>query len=594
MINKSYNAIGHLWKVGVYLNNNRIEMIGVNRIRDAILRSYILEPYIDDNDKTPSWDGNIFVYKSHDTIKKNIKGKVPVQIKGKMVDNFSNETLSYPFNTSDLQNYLKDGGAIFFVVQIIDVDKTKVYYKSLLPLDIKELLLDGRDTQNTISSVLKVIDVSNTKNLESICFDFLFHRELQYSTVNYSKSIEEFNFFDIAVFSGDSEPTKYMLDNEIYIYGREGENSIPIPINKISVQAISKQFQRKICINSRVYFNNYSSIESKRENFIIIGKNIKYNMDTGNLSYKSKGTLSERLQELRFLSDLVSNGYFFIGDIKIKNTNLKEREVYKIHDNLKYLNEVNNLMRFFNVKQDLEMDNLSQEHKFNINTLIDVVLYNRKVEFESIKTGISYINIGNINILILILVGKDGIANVYNYFSSIYKMYKCTYYTNKDRKKFVGSIYLMLRANDMIKASNMDLQIIEESIKSIMLDNDYAGYVTLLILELIKAYDIDIRFINCLHRAAGLNHWLEEYDDSNVVYKINRLQILKRFRVLEKTEKEELIRIRLELKDNFSMLCGISILLDNKSDFEYYFQKLSDVERELFIEYPIYKLAKED
>ena len=47
----------------IILLNNKIELIAVNRIKDAILQSNILEPFIDDNDKTPSWDGNIFVYK---------------------------------------------------------------------------------------------------------------------------------------------------------------------------------------------------------------------------------------------------------------------------------------------------------------------------------------------------------------------------------------------------------------------------------------------------------------------------------------------------------------------------------------------------
>lgn len=34
----------------------------------------------------------------------------------------------------------------------------------------------------------------------------------------------------------------------------------------------------------------------------------------------------------------------------------------------------------------------------------------------------------------------------------------------------------------------------------------------------------------------------------------------------------------------------MNILLENKSDFEYYFEKLSDSERESFIEYPIYNM----
>ncbi len=39
-----------------------IEMMGVNAIKDMCVRVGYLSPYINENDKEPSWDGNIVIY----------------------------------------------------------------------------------------------------------------------------------------------------------------------------------------------------------------------------------------------------------------------------------------------------------------------------------------------------------------------------------------------------------------------------------------------------------------------------------------------------------------------------------------------------
>lgn len=64
------------------VNNKRIEESAINILKGALLNSPYLEHHIESNDKTPSWDGNVIVYKSEDNKKSNIMGKVPIQVKG--------------------------------------------------------------------------------------------------------------------------------------------------------------------------------------------------------------------------------------------------------------------------------------------------------------------------------------------------------------------------------------------------------------------------------------------------------------------------------------------------------------------------------
>ena len=64
------------------VNTKRIEEAATTALKAALLRCPILDSYIDSNDKTPSWDGTVFVYKSEETRKDNLAGRVPIQIKG--------------------------------------------------------------------------------------------------------------------------------------------------------------------------------------------------------------------------------------------------------------------------------------------------------------------------------------------------------------------------------------------------------------------------------------------------------------------------------------------------------------------------------
>ena len=45
-------------------NNKRIEETATTALKAVLLRCPILESFIDSNDKTPSWDGTVFVYKN--------------------------------------------------------------------------------------------------------------------------------------------------------------------------------------------------------------------------------------------------------------------------------------------------------------------------------------------------------------------------------------------------------------------------------------------------------------------------------------------------------------------------------------------------
>ncbi len=60
-----------------------------------------------------------------------------------------------------------------------------------------------------------------------------------------------------------------------------------------------------------------------------------------------------------------------------------------------------------------------------------------------------------------------------------------------------------------------------------------------------------------------------------------------------KDEKTFLIEERTRNNNDNRMLCAINILLENKSEVETNFDQLTEEEKEAFIQYPIFTLAKQ-
>ena len=114
------------------MDKKAIETISVNAVKNSIVTSDILDQFISENDKEPSWDGHIYIYKNKNKRKSELKGRIPVQVKGKECNDFSNNKIKYVISISDLKNYLNDGGIILFLVYIIAIPPNTARLTSMI------------------------------------------------------------------------------------------------------------------------------------------------------------------------------------------------------------------------------------------------------------------------------------------------------------------------------------------------------------------------------------------------------------------------------------------------------------------------------
>ena len=96
-------------------NSSKIEKLAINRVTALFLSCDKIQPWLPQGDKEPLWDGFLYLYSSSEWTNRDMKGRVACQVKGRD-SNSDSEMDSYSVDVCDLENYLRDGGVLFFVV----------------------------------------------------------------------------------------------------------------------------------------------------------------------------------------------------------------------------------------------------------------------------------------------------------------------------------------------------------------------------------------------------------------------------------------------------------------------------------------------
>lgn len=137
-----------------------IEIQSISHLKKIISSTDHLVPNINENDREPSWDGDIYIYSDNGNNHKkdNLIGRVPVQVKGISVKfEPTSETIKFSINLSDLNNYYRERGALYFVIEVfnpesdrVDDVKYKVYYRVLSTYRINKLLTKANEQKQSL------------------------------------------------------------------------------------------------------------------------------------------------------------------------------------------------------------------------------------------------------------------------------------------------------------------------------------------------------------------------------------------------------------------------------------------------------------
>lgn len=588
------------------LNNKRIEESATLALKGALLRCPTLSAYISENDKTPSWDGQVFVYGSAKQKKADRILVVPVQVKGTS-KHLSAKSASYSCEISDLKNYYQNGGCILFLVSVdLESQFHKIYYSSLQVYDLKKEL-DAAGKQQTRSIQLQEFPEDNPNEMANIFASFALNRSKQTSFVNKDLlplddlvqrgvKVERLSFTVPGIGITPYNIGKYVSSHEIYLYAKPEGLDIEIPIDKVTNMMMSRTVFQSVCVAGHKHYDSYSVLNQNGDTLIKIGNGITFKLFEAEkrftLHFKPAGTLSDFIRDATFMVDVFQHKEIEIGTAKFPLNKPDKINIDQYTNSLAYYKDVKKMLDILGVNEELQCTGLTQQDETNLRNFVLAILYHREIGFPQMKgtDTIFYgpFKISNLSIWIWAKRQESGKYIIENYFVP----HQAAAFAPDDTKyehPNPVSHFIMMDKTAFLNSSNIDYQCIESDLLATKLVPPLIDQATLLLLEMLKAYDEQSeKSKELLHLAEKTCAWIEESDveDSSYITVLNKIQIVKRQRKLTVSEILKLGQI-IEADIAAYIRCGAYLLLDDNDSAQKCFNEMPTEQQKEFLKYPI-------
>jgi hypothetical protein len=590
------------------LSTKQIETFSVNAVRDSLSLTDFLDPFIADNDKEPSWDGHVYIYESKNHKKDNLKGRIPVQVKGKECDDLANDTISFSMSTSDLRNYLYDGGAILFVIYIGKGGLCKkIYYIELPPIRLRLTLASAKE-QKTKTITLKEFPVDNNKK-STIFFNCLRNCQMQSSFTD-AKLLSFEELEKQGLLEGISVPIsgvgiqddlqRALITNDVYLYAKIKGSSIPQPMEILPQSLMTQEIKDTvIAIGDKVYYSKMLIIKAEGKTTFQIGDSFTISFTEAqkpcSIKYKNSNKARILAKDLDFVLAYIENGYFNINGVKMafdkKNADLSNFDCAKENAHLSYAKKVVTVLDLLNCNKDIDFSKLSNEDFRNLNRLITAFVDKKPV--SNLKAGLPPViklSVGELSFALYMkpVPESDTTYEILDFF----KMEMSVAYDGKDGEKLPISQYSILHTDDFLTLSNIRFDIFESSFEKCKKHYDTFNRANLFMLDLLCAFDkSEGKRTDILNAAKQFDEWIMTSSEEELPYtvkKLNHIQIVKRERKLMITELAELYGIVESNITSEEALTGAYLLLDQYPAAEMHYLKLTPEQQNNFRSYPIY------
>lgn len=590
------------------------EVIATAAFKLAISKTALLNPFVNEKDKEPSWDGHVYIYSDKKKTKENIK-RVPVQVKGKAVNRRKvKEHITHDIDYDDLTAYLSDGGAIYVVVYI---DKTtgeplQIYYISLLPEKIKSIL--KKDSKGKAQRFKKF--PSNKTDIEDLFLTFHANSKRQ---VSFAKNVtippdvfakkRDFTGFSFNLVSSNkpiaiSDLPKYLEGKDLSLYGHLSNVDVPIPVSyfdEIHDLKVSESIYFDVTVADQKFYDHIKLTYLKDSIVISIGTCVKvtyYEPEVGgsrgnfSIEFRILGTLNDRIIGIQFISAAFDYKSFSIGRVNVPfDATDSDLELDKIRAMIASLDgyvRLKKTLDLMNVKKEFNLDHCSTDDFLILNDLIVSILDNKPINgnVEVINKIVS-LKIGNLNLCVVYSANGGGYI-IKDLFST---HLVATYSDMRTGESIRVSQFFNLKAGDFVNADNLNLEFLLADYKSLPTSDYVYDDATYTALELIKAYDLskDIKYLDI---AEKFYEWLEDimYLPKDILL-INRLQIKKRRGLIEFSDKADLIEL-IKMTDNSQLKCCAFLLLDEQAEAQKILNTFDANTKQYFEDYPIYYFYK--
>lgn len=583
------------------MNQNRIDKIGVAAVVNYFCRIGHIDPHITFDDKRAVWDGEIDIYKTEDGCsKKDIVFTLRVQVK-------SSECKSNNFNTyvvhsvdiSDLNLYKNNGGTLFIKV-LINKSKAQVYFAYLGKVEINRLISDILEKQMTkdircykapkeykeLFSQLRTIYLQRIHNL--ITLEELKDKKGWSFNVTAGPMKKDTNPFDW-VATNDTDILVKLPDIDGRFYLSSGPARIFTSHDvDLAVSVEGTEYFSKVTISNNSYghvlhvdnfikcqFHDFSHNEEESNIDIVVTPSSEY--------------VDEYLNQFRFLNAIIEYKYFCVGGFRFETSQLilSKNEIDSIKSNISFLEKINSFFEKIGVSNHFNFKNLAKDEYDKLIFLVKLFNDEKPKALPDLKEPYTCFKIGDYNLCF-------GISKLDNFGFRFYDMNSCTScrVCDQTQETVKSPVSSYLFENDIFP-DNLNYSNIVTEYKKYNVNEGYLMLANYDALRLINKFDStnNDKFLNA---AKDLIEWIissSTDEDSIYVYKINLLQIHTR---LDKPFSNEDKQFLLDIgKYNSNQLdFAASILLMEESRAQSNYNKLTNIEKEEIMQFPIYNLYK--
>jgi hypothetical protein len=612
------------------MDQKDIEIIAISKVKESLTLNAYLSPFLNENDKEPSWDGQIYLYTKKGKRKADIEGRVSVQVKGKETESISEKQIKYPAQISDLKNYNTDGGVIFFVVYLKDNQNYKIYYDTLEPVELNKILHGVGEKQKTKTIILKSFP-KDKKAVRNIFRNFNLNKKMQMSFSSdpseYLQNIEkdipkgkykmiltgyglhkgENDFLDLDNFSKYNRPYFYLQKKE------SGLPPIPLDPDNISIIQYSEQ-NAKISIKNTVFYKKVRRTFDKSDKnkvLVYFSKHVYLILNKKSSSlgfrFKESNLLREAALDLKFVVGVIENkgfsmdGTWFDFSKSINSNSVDKKQIY---EDSKKQNETVQALDTLGINKDIDIKKLSSQDLKSLDIIRIGVGQNELVHgLKEEKSGFIKFNFDKVNIVLFLYYdSREQGHKVLNLFNNLSSNEIDTVIKTEDNEYIQVSPFVVLTANDLQSIDNINFSEITSSFKNLKITKEIFSVANELLLAMLLAFDSikheEKKSKALIDSALDLASWLLELDkqnnyDSSLNCQVNYLQTVRRIGSLTTEQKKELVFISEQGDLSLEEKIAVNILLESKNVTNILLAELKeDNEKfETFKSWPIWNLV---
>lgn len=584
------------------MNPNQIELLAVNAVEDFFAKIKRINPMIPLADKEPSWDGFLYLYSDDSMKKDSLIGRIPIQVKGKQGEFV--ESLSYPVKTSDLRNYMREGGCIYFVVLINDKQERKIFHRMLTPVELQNIL-KGHEQQKSINVKMKPLDGSDDDVYHSLVD---FYRDMKKQTGSPIKTLSlkdlvDGNYdtfrFSLSGFDASKESLESFITRKaicLYVKPMDANASdIPIKEGRCFLKLI-QNVKQAVSVNGIVFYNSFEKTNEKNKIILGIGHCLKVAFDSQNpiemsVNIKLEATeLKAMVQDIRFVLAAIENKSFKIGDyqVDIPSNNESKKLCALLKGEYARLQRVEILLERLHVIKNLDLSTMQNVDWETLKILTTGILDEKELTLNVKESRLYNIKVGNLMFLLLVCQQKSGKFRIFDYFTppSALKLIS--------PEGYEASKYAVLEVDGYVRYDNIDFSNILPSISALKAKHDcFLDYAKYEVFNMLKACgklddDKEKRTI-LLNMSSDIIDWMiEETKDADEKQAYECYAYLVKFLKNSLTEEDiaTLNGILYSDKVDDPLKASVALLLKNKSAFDVFYSKMTKDEKENFKKLP--------